>query len=187
MTEIDYSKVGKLPPYPGSTSTSGRWIASPTGNISALATTLNRLYVDEIYIPEPVQLNQLAFQVTTAGLAGSVAKLGIYSDIDEMPGNLIAEATGTADCTTTGVKTLPITTGILVPGSYWLGAVIQGAVCSVWGSSKNPNQSWSTTAAGALGFQDVGYVQDNISNSLPATFVSLGSVDVVLRVAAQIQ
>lgn len=186
MPEIDYSKVGKLPPYPGETSTSGRWVASATGTITALSTILNRLYVDDIYISETFQLNQIAFQVTTAGLVGSVARMGVYSDSDEMPGRLIAEASGTADCTTTGVKTLNITTGILVPGRYWLGAVIQGAVCSGWGNSKNPDQRWSTSAATAIGFQDVGFVQDNVSGSLPATFVSLGEVDVVLRVAARI-
>lgn len=183
--KMDYSKVMKGVPYPGATSTSGRWIAPSTGAITTFNTLLNRLYVDDFYLDKPISFSQLACQVTTAGTAGAVIRMGLYTDSDSMPGTLVAEAAGTADTTTTGVKTLNISTGVLSPGRYWLAAVSQGAVCGVYANSKNVDQHWSSSAGGAIAFADVGYVQDSVSGALPATFASVGGSDLAVRIAVK--
>lgn len=71
----------------------------------------------------------MGINISTAGTAGAVVRLGIYKDDGTgIPGALVADW-GTVDSSAGGVKNIAITT-VLAPGLYWPCAVPQVAACS---------------------------------------------------------
>jgi hypothetical protein len=71
-------------------------------------------------------IDRIGIEVTTAAASG-ILRFGIYTDDGGLPLNLIAQATTTADASTTGVKDLTISATIPRNGLYWLALVAQGA------------------------------------------------------------
>jgi len=64
------------------------------------------------------RFDQILIRIGGAGLAGALARLGIYADGAFKPGNLLLDA-GEVDASTTGIKSLSIDI-TLDPGRYWL-------------------------------------------------------------------
>lgn len=104
--------------------------------------------------------DRIGCDVTTAGEASSVMRLGIYADNNGTPGALILDA-GTVTTATTGIKTITISQK-LAPGRYWLAALTQAAATTqptcrsyltrVSGAPVSTNYAvgagWSNSAAG---------------------------------------
>jgi Major tropism determinant N-terminal domain len=86
-------------------------------------------------------IDRIGVDVSTAA-AASVIRLGIYTDNAGLPNALIAEATTTADSTTTGIKDLTISAVIPTNGRYWMAGVAQGsaavAINAVGNIGNNP-------------------------------------------------
>jgi hypothetical protein len=78
-----------------------------------------------IFLDTDVTITELAAEVTTAGAAGSLLRLGLYSDNAGVPGTLLVDA-GTVDATTTGVKTLTVSQAVSA-GVVWAVACSQGS------------------------------------------------------------
>jgi hypothetical protein len=104
-----------------------------TGLNSPANTTLtsNRLYYVPFFVPRSCAFDRIAVfhNATTAAISG---RLGIYSNVGDLPSALITEY-GTVDLSTTAgvMKTVTISV-TLAAGIYWLAYVQQGAgACSM--------------------------------------------------------
>lgn len=71
-------------------------------------------------------IDRIGAEVVTA-VASLVLRFGIYTENAGLPFARIAEASSTADASTTGTKDLTISAVIPKPGAYWLAVVSQGA------------------------------------------------------------
>ena len=79
-----------------------------------------------IYVAKATTFDRIQCNVSVAGSAGAVVRLGIYgSDADGMPYGLVLDA-GTVAATSTGVREATISQ-YLPLGKWWLAAVVQGA------------------------------------------------------------
>jgi hypothetical protein len=97
-----------------------------SSSASTLALAQNIIRYMPIVVVTPITLDQLAIEVTSAGSAGTVARLGIYSaNTDWQPTNLVVDA-GTVAIDSLGVKTAAINT-LLQPGRYLLALNCNGA------------------------------------------------------------
>lgn len=91
-------------------------------NATALTTgalVANRLDLIPFQPARNISLNQIAIEVT-AGVATSLAQIGIYSTSNlELPANLIV-ASGNLDCSAVGAKTAAINVNLVGGTKYWL-------------------------------------------------------------------
>lgn len=89
----------------------------------------NDVYMMPFTVAETVTAKSVSCEVTTAGQAGSLLRLGIYSadGTSGMAGTLKYDF-GTVAADTTGIKTATYATGIsLTPGLYWAAVGVQSA------------------------------------------------------------
>jgi hypothetical protein len=99
--------------------TFGSYNVSSTGVSSSGTNTLQAI---PFFSGEGGKVDRIAFEVTTGGAAGSVARCGIYestSDTNLYPSKLLADS-GEFDTTTTGVKSATIDVQLLANRVYWL-------------------------------------------------------------------
>jgi hypothetical protein len=105
---------------------SGRYYSPNYNNTFATgATTLEQLRCVPFVVGRTTTFDRIAIEVTTAGAGGTV-RLGIYSDTDGIPGEVVLDA-GTVVTSALGVKEIIIDQE-LSPGLYWLAAVPQNGV-----------------------------------------------------------
>lgn len=156
---------------------------------------LNRLDLIPIWIPQSVTINGIGVMVSTAGAAGSVARLGLYnSKSDGMPGTVRFDA-GTTLTASTGVKTIS-TTQTIPAGLYYLAAVPQTAAAATfraYGSDTNARYGWDWDEGyfSASGSNAINYLAaaNNVSGALPDLSASSfayhagGLIKVGMRVA----
>lgn len=71
-----------------------RWVVPGwyAGGISTAGVTTGRMYYQPIFVEEPTTYIRIAIEVTAAGGAGSLARLGIYNFSDGLPGSLVLDA-----------------------------------------------------------------------------------------------
>lgn len=89
--------------------------------LSTVAIAKDTMRWTPIIIPKRVTVTKMAINVTIAGDAGTVARLGIFAAVSGscLPGTLILDA-GTVSIAGTGAVELTISQ-VLDPGLYWLG------------------------------------------------------------------
>ncbi len=116
------------------------------GQTATTAQAEGRLIFTPYWAPKAFSISRIAINVTTAGSAGSVIRIGAYNDDNGIPGTLIFDA-GTVDSTTTGIKEIT-TTQTLPAGRFWLAAVVQGAASPTLAamSATNANSAWNSNA-----------------------------------------
>lgn len=90
---------------------------SPTAVQNVVAN--NSLTYIPIYIPHPVLIDRIGFYVGT-GFAGCFIRLGLYSNNNGLPKNLIFDS-GDILCASTGFKEAVISAS-LAPNNYWIAA-----------------------------------------------------------------
>jgi hypothetical protein len=134
---------------------------------STLAATLNLAYFSPVYFPRPTAVDQIRAQVTTAGAAGAVVRLGIYrqNPATGLPGTLLLDA-GTVDATTTGVKTISVSETIT--GMVWCVVVTQ-VVTATLRSSTAVNQGYYGGAGDGNLNSNTGPTQSGVTGALPAS------------------
>jgi hypothetical protein len=149
------------------------------GAAGALANAIpaaNQLALAPIDVDRVCTLNALAAEVNTAGTAGAVVRLGVYTDDGSgvFPSALIVDA-GTIDGTVLGAQTITLGTPIVLqPGRYWVGAANQGApttgaqLRSVATTGANYMPS-STSSASNM---NAGAAQNGVTGALPSTFTT---------------
>lgn len=80
--------------------------------------TPDRIYALKIFIKETRIFDRISIDMTSAGAAGKLGRLGIYDEVDSLPGNLVLDA-GQMDLSGSGVKEIVIYQQ-LTPGFYWI-------------------------------------------------------------------
>jgi len=95
------------------------------GNLHATVSNANnRVKVQPLLIDHIVTVTDLAIYLV-AGNTGGTFRIGIYSDNNGEPGNVLCD-TGTASTTTSGLITFNLSTPLtLTPGQYWIGIAAQ--------------------------------------------------------------
>lgn len=156
------------------------WYATPYNSRSTAALTLNELRLTPLIISETTTFDRIAAEVTTAGAAGSVVRLGVYADDGTgFPGALVLDA-GTINGTSVGAQALTISL-TLDPGLYWIGAVAQTATATM--RTFNPGglpyglPSFVGASYAPNSFV-VAYVQTGVTGALPSNFTTTVAVAV---------
>lgn len=137
--------------------------------------TQDRLMFQQIILSKGV-IDRIGVEVTTA-VASLIVRLGIYTDDNGLPLSLIAEASSTADASTTGVKDLTISATIPQNGRYWLAAVSQAAAGGALRSASTtppqfpPFPCGTSAPSGANSY--TARRQDSVTGALPSTVGTL--------------
>lgn len=141
----------------------------PSTSLSTSQFTANQLRLIPFVINRTVTLSALALETTTAGDAGSVARLGIYSaDSNGQPSTLLAEAgtvaTDAVGCPEAAFASPPT----LTPGAYWGAVVVQGAV-TTQPTLRTANINIPTIPVGSPSPLTAGAVKSTFSGATVAT------------------
>lgn len=116
----------------------GDFILPAVGSSQTQAATANSLYLTAAYLPTAVTVDQLQVNISTAGTAGHVGRLGVWNAhaTTGLPTTLVVDG-GTVAVDTTGVKTVTIAPTVL-RGRYWLGGTFQSGTFSGTSSASYP-------------------------------------------------
>jgi len=145
-----------------------------------------------IVLERTLTIDRIGGEITGAGEAGSVLRLGIYSDNGNAYPNALLLDGGTIDGTsaTTQVATVSL---VLLPGLYWIGGAVQAAPSSqptvrIVSNPTIPLALPLGTGLPGAGTSAAGFSQASVTGALPATFSasvsSTGSVPRLLLRAA---
>jgi hypothetical protein len=149
-------------------------------------------------VPEATSITSIAAEVTIAGSAGSVIRLGVYNDNGHgYPGTLLVDA-GTIDGTVVGVASIPFdglsghpSAVVTAAGTYWIVGVSQGA--PVTNPTVRINSGVSSgilfgSAAAGMGSNATSYTMAGVTAALPGTFnATVSATTNTHRVAVQLQ
>jgi hypothetical protein len=144
---------------PNGTGVTGTWIAGQ-GYFNSVP----------VFINKTVTADRISLNVSGAGTAGAVLRMGIYnSDANYQPSTLLLDA-GTVAANAIGVKEITINQ-VLTPGVYWIGAVGQVANvgnCTAYSSSAYTGMLSMTSylTQTFTGYQ----MGPSITGALPSTF-----------------
>lgn len=161
------------------------------GAVATAATGNGSLRLAPWRVERAITIDRLAVEVTTAGEAGSVFRLGAYGDSSGYPGALLVDG-GTVAGDTTGAKEVTITALVLTPGLYWIGGAAQVAAttpptmrCLSNYSPAVPIRLGSSLPATTGATQ--GYLQTGVSGALPSTFTAtIAASSTMPRVLARV-
>jgi hypothetical protein len=166
--------------------------AAASGNLSM---TEGREFSVPIYIPSGAGIDRILINVTVAGAAGSVIRLGLRANDNQgWPGTLIVDA-GTVDSTTTGSKTVTIDVSAATVGNrfVWMSAVAQGAASSQPSVSQMVNQPVGQYGAFRINFVahdgNIYFArrQDSVTGALPSGVTSPNYIQVAPAMRVRLQ
>lgn len=151
---------------------------------AASALTINQLMAVPLAVGRTLTLDRICVNIGAVGTAGSVVRLGLYTDRDGLPDSLLLDA-GTVDSTSTGAKEKTISQ-ILPAGWVWLAGVAQVAVPQVarmqgifWPMGFTASTVTNSALASAMIHSGA------TSGALPATFLpTTNNVGFVITVRA---
>lgn len=143
ITTPGASDDGKVPQYNAGTDTwdlgpaplpafgvaAGYYYTVGGSGDATVALTLNRLLFAPFRVGRTSSFDRIAVEVTVAGSAGALIRLGVYNSAAGLPSTVAFDA-GTVASDSTGTKEITISQ-TLAPGAYWLAAVAQTAVCTI--------------------------------------------------------
>lgn len=117
------------PAIPAGLPASHSYVVGPHSSPSPAALTEAEMFLSPIFVPARTPVDQVIFEVTIAGAAGSLVRLGLFDNDPArfVPRSLLYDF-GTVDTSTTGVKTLAI--AATLPTIAWLATAQQGAAAS---------------------------------------------------------
>jgi hypothetical protein len=152
---------------------SGKWYTpSSTAGFGAGSAGFNsnRMIFVPVLFGKACTLNGIAIRVTIVGEAGSVCRLGLYTDADGLPSTLVADW-GTVPGDAVAVPTLTPSTAVQT-GWYWQAIAFQAAATtrptlSIYQNSPASNRVGDASAGSTSGVNN--YFKDGISGALPAT------------------
>ena len=169
METVDQTMVG-VPPMRWNAAT---YVRFPIGaaTVGTLSLTQNRSFATGIYVPSGGSIDRVAVEVTTAGGAGSVFRMGLYSDSNGAPGALISDE-GTVDSATTGFKEDTVAWTDLTGGLYWIVTAAQVGTAPTVRSVTTPTATAAPYRSTSLtNTPDSWCVYGaNITGAMPASF-----------------
>lgn len=161
---------------------SGSWFQNSAEGLTTQALTSGTMLLIPVDLPSTQNYKAVAINVTTAGAAGTLIRLGLYPmKSNGMPdyANLIGDF-GTVDGTTTGIKTI---TGLTIPatrGRAFFAVVAQGGAPSVQATTglglNFPLPSSVATPSASSNYQLIQCT--GVTGALPTTASSAAGVGV---------
>jgi hypothetical protein len=126
------------------------------------------------FVSRAVTVSRIGAEITVAGDAGSVLRLGLYADDGTgYPGALVSgsEATIPSDVVGPAEATISAT---IQPGVYWAVGVVQGVTTTqpAVRVPANVMVSIGRTTMPTAGNAEICYTQANVTGALPATFTT---------------
>jgi hypothetical protein len=159
-----------------------RWYSSETEQFTnaTFTPTANILYAVQYTLSQPATLDQIRIGVTATG-AGSLCRIGIYSDNGTMYPNTLVSGSdvGTIDTSTLGIKTNTFATAKSIgAGLYWLALDCQATVPSLAGIPLGSFNSVLGESVTRMGGQQIGqgWQIALTFGALPSQFPSAGTV-----------
>lgn len=154
----------------------------------------NIVRVMPVVVPNRVTLSKLGAEITAAGAAGSLLRLGIWADDGTgFPAALVADA-GTIDGTVVGVQEIGSLAVKLKPGLYWAGAAVQGGTTGTQPTVRTLSNIASlrtmltngttSPAAGAIAAQ--GYSFSGVTGAFGAWMSTVSPTSTCVRIFAKI-
>ena len=141
----------------------GRWLPAG-GSYSARSLTLNRLTFVTHYIPRVMSFDRIGVSVAVAGLAGAVARLGLYADDGTgQPGLLIGDY-GTVAIDAVANPSIAINQQV-PPGILWAGCAVQSDAS---GTLNGPSASPFPVIRSDGGGYSMGWFLNGVAGALPA-------------------
>lgn len=138
-------------------------------------------------VPNSITLARIGAEVSAAGAAGSVLRLGIYADNGYGQPSILVLDAGTIDATVVGVAELTVNLP-LSAGPYWIGGAVQNAAggqptVRTPGTGYTPPLYLGSTSAPGTAANLIGYQQAaQVSGALPTTLSALTVVGTAPRV-----
>ncbi len=132
--------------------TTGRWYnAYLSGTPTTATPTASDLRILPVYMPVPRNVDRIGCNVTTAGTAGHVARMGVYNadPTTGLPTTVRVDA-GTIAVDTTGVKEVVISATL--HGLHWLGITTQSGAFSGFAAATLPAVAGAATPHGGGAF-----------------------------------
>ena len=157
---------------------SGAYYRPLVGAATGVAASTNALYAYPLVVATPTTFNQIAATPTVVTTSGTI-RLGIYTNNNGQPGDLIADY-GTASFATSNVPATITISQSLAPGKYWLAAVQQSGAATWLGTSATASsyashtQRMSSVTSSAFA---TGWTQTSVSGALPSTGASMSVVN----------
>jgi len=164
------------PVIPGMRLTSGYYIG-PAGTRSTVAMVANTEYAVPIYISGTGSISTMGIEVTAAGTAGTLIRLGLRGDNGTgQPGTLILDAGTLAGdaITASGIEITGLSQS-LTPGLYWFTATAQstgGTLPTLRAQTGDMVPVAAPTLASSIGSaSSTGYVTGaTVTGALPSTY-----------------
>lgn len=157
----------------------GDWHFAGSQGSAGTSNTLGNgsLRVSPLDVPQPLPISDLSLAITAGGTAGCTMRLGIYADdgTGTYPGALVLDA-GTVAADAIAVPAISSLTTLLLPGRYWVGAVLQGAPASqptvrTFSNSLGRVTRIGTTApTSSTSVPVAGWAVTGVTGALPSTF-----------------
>lgn len=175
-------------PVMGTTLRAGKFLSLPNRTITTSNALGNgTLRLTPVYFPRPITIDQLGANITAAGDAGCVLRIGVFADAAGLPGSVLADVTVPADAIANPMTTLG-TPLKLAAGWYHVGGVVQGVTVT------QPTVSVTTTAIdGFLIFNPsvttvapVGYSKGGITTALSAYGTTISTSNLSPRIWARV-
>ena len=103
----------------------GEYYCFPASHYANITMVADRLYASPLIIVRDMTVDRIAIQVSTAGAAGTKARLGIYNDGTNLyPGTLLLDA-GEVAVDAVAIVNITISKA-LTKGIYWMAIVTNG-------------------------------------------------------------
>lgn len=153
------------------------WTAS--GNAGKIS-NLNELVFTPVVIPNAFTADRISVWVNTAGGAGAVVRLGIYtaSPTTALPHTLVLDAGTIVADGSTGLKEITISQAV-TPGLMWLACVSQTATCTLkFGPGTGGFYHWNNDGTGLQTPGSNRWRESSVTGALPSTATpTLGTND----------
>lgn len=144
---------------------SGQYVSSCLSAATAGPGTNNRLWYTPFVVHRTTTFDRIAVWLVAAGSAGSVIRMGIYSNVNDLPSALILDAGSVAIDTGIGAFREITINQQLTPGMYWL-----ASVCQYTGSPTFTGMSIPSITVPSSGNTVSGVkFEANVTGALPST------------------
>lgn len=154
-----------------------------TGTSSGLG--VGTLRVVPFVVPRALAISRVVAEVTSAGEAGSLFRIGIYSASGNIPSSLVVDA-GTIAGDSATVQEIAVSV-TLAPGVYFVGGAVQNVAttqptmrtCGTWTPPILLNDGSSLPSANAT---TMGYRSTGVTGALASTFSLTGASNSAPRI-----
>lgn len=175
--------------YRDTTIVTSKWITLPNRAVTTGQLGNNTLRTIAVYIPETIVIDQVGVEITVAGNAGAVFRIGIFPSLRGLPGTAIVDTTVAADAVAANV-TSTLGTPVRLNGGQWyhVGGATQSAAttdptlraCSV------PADGFMLLNPAATTSAPVGYSKASVSGALGAYGTSVSTTSIAARIWARL-